>query len=203
MPLNRPHHPPRQSPAFTLVELLVVIAIISVLAGMLMPALSRAIDSARKSNCQSNLRQLGVAFQAYSDDHSGFLPGPTWTKPDLTDPAVTLLKPYLDNKSVTSLWRCPAMKFPTNCNFTAYFQHAFVLGYYGSGISPACDPMRLQDVIRKYTAENQWLIEDIDLWSYPNYPDIITWKPIHDHGRNLLFADTHVKWLLSTPGVTP
>src|SRR5688572_12178562 len=57
--------------AFTLIELLVVIAIIAVLAALLLPALSRAKDSARSAKCASNLRQLGLAAQMYFDDHRG------------------------------------------------------------------------------------------------------------------------------------
>jgi prepilin-type N-terminal cleavage/methylation domain-containing protein len=114
------HRPIRKRHGFSLIELLVVVASISILAALLLPILSKAKIKAQRTQCGSNMHQLGLAWQLYKDENSGFLAESypvnnpeAWIQGDMRNPAEALsadliragkLYPYNND---TAIYHCP------------------------------------------------------------------------------------------------
>lgn len=100
-------NPPRPASAFTLVELLVVIAIIGILVALLLPAIQAARESARRSQCKNNLKQIGLALHNYESTRRTFPQGFTSNAPAINEPGTgpgwgwgAHILPYLEEFSL-------------------------------------------------------------------------------------------------------
>jgi len=152
MPIQK-HNPIEQSAsqtrsAFTLLELLVVVAIIAILAGILFPVFARARENARRTSCQSNLKQIGLAWIQYSQDYDEkimrFSNGVSASSATVSAPAVYwwggydgttfsasggLLQPYMKSDQVRV---CPSFTAtPANA-----YEGSTGYGYNGDTLAP-------------------------------------------------------------------
>lgn len=186
----------RHSPGFTLIELLVVIAIISILAGLLLPALSKAREKARTSQCANNARQIGVAMQLYAGDNGDLLPmasgsvpwastnPPPWTRP---------VQPYFVD---TNVLRCPEMCLKYNQSPYNYFMGSWA-AFVEAGRQRASVKLDRILLPTQYvlSGDTNWPFDrdDADPDDYSQDTLFTFVSPVHNHHVNVLFGDAHVR----------
>lgn len=118
---------------FTLIELLVVIAIIAILAAILFPVFGRARENARRSSCQSNLKQVGLGVKQYIQDYDEKFPlAISSTSTSTTQPAGVIfgwadaIQPYLKS---TQIYQCPSERISPTINPNPPSASPIVEGY--------------------------------------------------------------------------
>lgn len=208
----------RKQHGFTLIELLVVIAIIAILAAILFPVFARARENARKSTCQSNLKQLGAAFMMYYQDYDEAYPLYRFAAPGKYSTTwywwPEVVEPYMKNKNVI---HCPSSPNKPGTTGTSVFWYGY--GYHsylapgGGGthgdthrnaarerpaeILLACDST-VYIVWCPVASPNYYYGPGVEGTgsSLPSenarYQGVADW---HSEGTNILYCDGHVKWL--------
>lgn len=208
---------------FTLIEILVIISIIALLAAILFPVFARARENARRSSCQSNLKQVGLAESQYVQDYDEKFPFTSIdTQPGTLIPLYTnfmdIVQPYVKS---TQIFTCPSRSnlkvegsiIPVGYKPTMNWEYGSCGGInneFGDGLHPereASGGTRNGPIVS--LSEIGEVVTTITLFesnfSYDDYRscDNQTSNPPaaapdrHFNGCNLVFVDGHVKWFQS------
>jgi len=189
---------------FTLIELLVVIAIIAILGAILLPVFARAREKGRQTACVSNMRQIGMAFFAYSQDYDGGAvpgvmeqPAPPYTLALW----ITAAQPYIGNDQILI---CPSNQNAKNYSDGAWAPKVTDYGYNG-WLS-----LRMEDhnLSPGATVSNVFIFCDTGMPDPYNREHLYDGPPSyygaapHNDGANFAFLDGHAKWQKQSGGAT-
>ncbi len=202
---------------FTLIELLVVIAIIAILAAILFPVFAKARENARKSTCQSNVKQMGLSMLQYVQDYDETFPN--YSQSGIG--ALMVIAPYMKN---TGILICPSTRLATyGVNYTGVFNVNLAMAQIqvpaqcimvvenGKARAMNNDPYTRFPPL---TGNNLALGHSGDDWAWADgsaaptsgtlYVD--TPNKVHMDGTNTVFCDGHAKWYriekLTSPAAT-
>ena len=172
------------SPGFTLVELLVVVAIIGILAGILVPVLGRARESAKRKSCVSNLKQLGLALNIYAEENNESFP--TSVSGTAKTSLSLLYTTYLKSKKTFS---CPSSATDTaGLSVQDTYTDGVAVGDLSWNSSYGYDPTHTSDDLGDTV-----VAADIPAGN-DAAPTGVSLNHTSGEGWNLLFVDGHVEW---------
>ena len=190
--------------AFTLMELLVVIGIVGVLVAMLLPAIQAARETARRTQCQSQLRQIGLALEQYLQVQGARARFPEGVGLPSLAPTIPPLRETLSRftESQAELWHCPSdllrvndepggfpdVAYTENGRFASYFaKEGTSYEYQGFAAGKTREQILLGRRQEKRSSSRVWIINDLDAFHGPTGAD---------GSRNFLYLDGHTDALI-------
>lgn len=191
---NKPH----RFTAFTLIELLIVIAIIAILAAILFPVFGRARENARRSSCQSNLKQIALGIQQYTQDYDERYPNiPNGTIPADSPGWAYAIQPYVKSEQ---LFQCPSdsVSSPDSATASTLLARAALPQFSDYAINNNLDSGSGGLSESQLTfASNTILNSEFAGGTANAHADSASGTGVTRHleGGNYSFADGHIKWL--------